>query len=154
MRRIIASQGTAPSLRHDRVRRSARAASSVRSALQKLSRLQASRSPHPRSACGSRRAQPAPRQWSEEFDERPEEIATILVDRENGRPVRKLELHSQDERLLTSADTAQSRGRPNAAAASRPEGCSPLASTTPGTCFTTQGTLIRPGYTFFQHLSI
>ena len=46
------------------------------------------------------------RQWSEEFDERPEEIATILVDRENGRPVRRLELHSQDGRLLTSADTA------------------------------------------------
>ncbi|MGB6399993.1 MAG: helix-turn-helix domain-containing protein [Bradyrhizobium sp.] len=46
------------------------------------------------------------RQWSEEFDERPEQIATILVDRENGRPVRKLELHSQDGRLLTLADTA------------------------------------------------
>jgi DNA-binding HxlR family transcriptional regulator len=46
------------------------------------------------------------RQWSEEFDERPEQIATILVDRENGRPVRKLELHSQDGRLLASADTA------------------------------------------------
>jgi DNA-binding HxlR family transcriptional regulator len=46
------------------------------------------------------------RQWSEEFDERPEEIATILVDRESGRPVRRLELHSQDGRLLTSADTA------------------------------------------------
>jgi DNA-binding HxlR family transcriptional regulator len=46
------------------------------------------------------------RQWSEEFDERPEEIATILVDRENGRPVRMLELHSQDGRLLSSADTA------------------------------------------------
>src|SRR4051794_17783193 len=46
------------------------------------------------------------RQWSEEFDDRPEEIATILTDRENGRPVRKLELRSQDGRLLTSADTA------------------------------------------------
>jgi DNA-binding HxlR family transcriptional regulator len=46
------------------------------------------------------------RQWSEEFDERPEQIATILVDRKNGRPVRRLELHSQDGRLLTSADTA------------------------------------------------
>ena len=41
------------------------------------------------------------RQWSEEFDERPEEIATILVDKEKGRPVRKLELYSQDGRLLT-----------------------------------------------------
>ena len=46
------------------------------------------------------------RQWSEEFDERPEQIATILVDRKNGRPVRRLELRSQDGRLLTSADTA------------------------------------------------
>ena len=36
------------------------------------------------------------RQWSEEFDDRPEEIATVLVDREKGRPVRKFELYSQD----------------------------------------------------------
>ena len=46
------------------------------------------------------------RQWSEEFDDRPEQIATILVDREKGRPVRKLELYSQDGRLLSAADTA------------------------------------------------
>ena len=46
------------------------------------------------------------RQWSEEFDSRPDEIGTILIDRENGRPVRKLELYSQDGRLLTAADTA------------------------------------------------
>jgi DNA-binding HxlR family transcriptional regulator len=46
------------------------------------------------------------RQWSEEFDERPGEIATSLVDRENGRPVRKLELHAWDGRLLGAADTA------------------------------------------------
>ena len=46
------------------------------------------------------------RQWSEEFDRHPEQIATILVDREEGRPVRMLELYSQDGRLLTSADTA------------------------------------------------
>src|ERR1043166_8457329 len=46
------------------------------------------------------------RQWSEEFDDRPEEIATILTDKVKGRPVRKLELRSQDGRLLTSADTA------------------------------------------------
>jgi DNA-binding HxlR family transcriptional regulator len=45
------------------------------------------------------------RQWSEEFDDRPEEIATIMVDREKGKPVRKLALYSQDGRLLTSADT-------------------------------------------------
>src|SRR6201996_4426159 len=32
------------------------------------------------------------RQWTEEFDETPEEIATLMVDRESGRPVKKLEL--------------------------------------------------------------
>src|SRR5712672_2154831 len=46
------------------------------------------------------------RQWSEEFDQRPEEIGTILVDREKGRPVRKLELHAQDGRLLDFGDIA------------------------------------------------
>jgi len=46
------------------------------------------------------------RQWSEEFDEKPEEIATLLVDREKGKPVRKLALYSQDGRLLSTADTA------------------------------------------------
>jgi DNA-binding HxlR family transcriptional regulator len=44
------------------------------------------------------------RQWSEEFDARPDEIATILVDREKGKPVRKLELYSQDGRLLNVDD--------------------------------------------------
>jgi DNA-binding HxlR family transcriptional regulator len=46
------------------------------------------------------------RQWSEEFDDHPEEISTILVDKEKGRPVRRLELRAQDGRLLTAADTA------------------------------------------------
>jgi DNA-binding HxlR family transcriptional regulator len=45
------------------------------------------------------------RQWSEEFDERPEEIATMLVDRKSGRPVRKLALCAEDGRVLTAADT-------------------------------------------------
>ena len=45
------------------------------------------------------------RQWSETFDAHPEEIDTCLVDREKGRPVRKLELHSQDGRLLDVGDT-------------------------------------------------
>src|SRR5882757_9270768 len=48
----------------------------------------------------------AMRQWNEEFDDHPEEIATILVDKENGRPVRKLELYSEDRRLLGAGDTA------------------------------------------------
>ena len=46
------------------------------------------------------------RQWSEEFDPRPEEIGTIMVDRDKGKPVRKLALYSQDGRLLNAADTA------------------------------------------------
>ena len=46
------------------------------------------------------------RQWSEAFDDQPEDIATILVDRKNGRPVRKLELRAQDGRLLEAGDTA------------------------------------------------
>jgi DNA-binding HxlR family transcriptional regulator len=44
------------------------------------------------------------RQWSEEFDETPEEIATILVDRESGRPVKKFELHARDGRSLGLGD--------------------------------------------------
>jgi DNA-binding HxlR family transcriptional regulator len=46
------------------------------------------------------------RQWSEEFDEHPDEIATMLVDREKGKPVKKLALYAQDGRLLSAADTA------------------------------------------------
>jgi len=45
------------------------------------------------------------RQWSEEFDDAPEEIATILVDRAKGRPVKKLEMRAEDGRLLSPADT-------------------------------------------------
>ena len=52
------------------------------------------------------------RQWSEEFDARPEEIATILVDREKGRPVRKLEL-----RCRRTAGLARAQGAITAAAA-------------------------------------
>jgi hypothetical protein len=47
----------------------------------------------------------AMRQWSEEFDDHPEEIATILVDREKGRPVKKLEMRAEDGRLLAQGDT-------------------------------------------------
>ena len=45
------------------------------------------------------------RQWSEEFDDHPEEIGMTLVDRAQGLPVRKLELRSQDGRLLVNGDT-------------------------------------------------
>jgi DNA-binding HxlR family transcriptional regulator len=58
------------------------------------------------------------RQWSEQFDERPEEIATILVDREKGKPARKLALYSQDGRVLGPADTAL-KPRPKARRAGR-----------------------------------
>jgi DNA-binding HxlR family transcriptional regulator len=56
------------------------------------------------------------RQWSEEHDNRPEEIATVLVDRQKGKPVRTLALYSQDGRLLKADDTTlkpklQSRSR-------------------------------------------
>jgi hypothetical protein len=44
------------------------------------------------------------RQWSEEFDNHPEEIGTNMVDRAQGLPVRKLELRSQDGRLLANGD--------------------------------------------------
>ena len=44
------------------------------------------------------------RQWSEEFDDSPEEIDTIMIDRAKGRPVKKLELHAEDGRLLSLAD--------------------------------------------------
>ena len=58
------------------------------------------------------------RQWSEEFDDHPEEITTILVDKEKGRPVRKLELYSEDGRLLGAADTAL-KPRPGSKPAAR-----------------------------------
>jgi len=58
------------------------------------------------------------RQWSEEFDDHPAQIATILVDKEKGRPVRKLELYSQDGRLLGAADTAL-KPRPGSKGAKR-----------------------------------
>ena len=46
------------------------------------------------------------RQWSEEFDDTPQQIGTILVDLKKGEPVRKLELRSQDGRVLSLSDTA------------------------------------------------
>jgi DNA-binding HxlR family transcriptional regulator len=46
------------------------------------------------------------RQWSEEFSGEADGFATLLVDRDKGRPVRKLELRSQEGRLLGDGDTA------------------------------------------------
>ncbi|QWG20909.1 helix-turn-helix transcriptional regulator [Bradyrhizobium sediminis] len=46
------------------------------------------------------------RQWSEEFSGEPQGFATLLVDRDKGRPVRKLELRADDGRLLGQGDTA------------------------------------------------
>jgi len=45
------------------------------------------------------------RQWSEEFSGEPKGFSTLLVDREKGRPVRKLELRAEDGRLLGAGDT-------------------------------------------------
>src|ERR1700688_687674 len=56
------------------------------------------------------------RQWSEEFSFSPGVCATLLVDRDKGQPVRKLELHAGDGRLLGVGDT---KLRPNPAAKRR-----------------------------------
>jgi DNA-binding HxlR family transcriptional regulator len=56
------------------------------------------------------------RQWSEEFSFSPGACATLLVDRDSGQPVRKLELHARDGRLLGAGDTEL---KPNPAAKRR-----------------------------------
>jgi DNA-binding HxlR family transcriptional regulator len=58
------------------------------------------------------------RQWSEEFSASPGEFSTLLVDREKGRPVSKLELRARDGRLLGAADTML-KSRPAASRARR-----------------------------------
>ena len=45
------------------------------------------------------------RQWSEEFSCEGGGFPTLLVDRDKGRPVRKLELRAADGRLLGNGDT-------------------------------------------------
>lgn len=45
------------------------------------------------------------RQWSEEFSREPDGFPTLLVDRDKGRPVRRLELRAIDGRLLGDGDT-------------------------------------------------
>jgi DNA-binding HxlR family transcriptional regulator len=45
------------------------------------------------------------RQWSEEFSADVNGFSTLLVDRDKGRPVRKLELRAEDGRLLGQGDT-------------------------------------------------
>jgi DNA-binding HxlR family transcriptional regulator len=45
------------------------------------------------------------RQWSEEFSSDGGGFSTLLVDRQRGRPVRKLELRAEDGRLLADGDT-------------------------------------------------
>jgi DNA-binding HxlR family transcriptional regulator len=56
------------------------------------------------------------RQWSEEFSGEPGGFPTLLVDRNNGRPVRKLELRAANGRLLGDDDTEL---RPNPSAKRR-----------------------------------
>jgi DNA-binding HxlR family transcriptional regulator len=45
------------------------------------------------------------RQWSEEFSCENGGFKTLLVDRNKGRPVRKLEIRAEDGRLLADSDT-------------------------------------------------
>jgi DNA-binding HxlR family transcriptional regulator len=45
------------------------------------------------------------RQWSEDFSVDAKGFPTLLVDRDKGRPVRKLELRAEDGRLLSAGDT-------------------------------------------------
>lgn len=58
------------------------------------------------------------RQWSEAYDAHPEDIATILVDRKTGEPVRTLELRARDGRLL-GVDDIELKARPPAKSARR-----------------------------------
>lgn len=44
------------------------------------------------------------RQWSEEFACAGAAFADVMIDRDNGRPVRRLELRAQDGRLLSHGD--------------------------------------------------
>jgi len=53
------------------------------------------------------------RQWSEAFDAHPHEIATVMVDREKGEPIEKIEIRARDGRLLGVGDT-QLKTRPAA----------------------------------------
>jgi DNA-binding HxlR family transcriptional regulator len=45
------------------------------------------------------------RQWSEEFSGERDGFATLMVDRDKGRPVKKLELRAADGRLLGAGGT-------------------------------------------------
>ena len=45
------------------------------------------------------------RQWSEEYSADAKGFSMLLVDRDKGRPVRKLELRAEDGRVLGQADT-------------------------------------------------
>lgn len=45
------------------------------------------------------------RQWGEDYAFNPGEPTTIMVDRKNGKRIKKLELHAADGRLLGYADT-------------------------------------------------
>jgi DNA-binding HxlR family transcriptional regulator len=54
--------------------------------------------------CGVFPVMVALRQWSEDFAFAPDELSNIMVDRRNGRRVRKLELRSEDGRLLGDGD--------------------------------------------------
>ena len=52
------------------------------------------------------------RQWGEDHFFQPDESHVTLLDRETGQPVRRLELRSQDGRLLEPEDTVVKRAPP------------------------------------------
>ena len=55
------------------------------------------------------------RQWSEEFSREGGGFPEVLVDRDKGQPVRKLELRAQDGRLLADGDIKiKTKRRPRA----------------------------------------
>ncbi len=50
------------------------------------------------------------RQWGDDFLFAPGEASTTLIDRQTGRPVRRLEVHAQDGRRLEPTDTLVTAG--------------------------------------------
>jgi hypothetical protein len=68
------------------------------------------------------------RQWSEEFSNDPGGYSTLLVDRDTGCPVRKLELGAHDGRLLDQVET-EVRTNPKAKRRRRVSGWARLRDT-------------------------
>jgi DNA-binding HxlR family transcriptional regulator len=61
------------------------------------------------------------RQWGEEYFFESDETHVLLVDRQFGRPVKRLELRSQDGRLLGPTDSVVQPAASNHSSARRPD---------------------------------